>query len=330
MSRRYLVTGGTGFIGSALVKRLIRDGHHVTVFDNQSRGRVDRLAEVAGEAEIIEGDVRNAAAVSKAARGAEGIFHLAYVNGTRFFYESPDLVLDIAVRGMLSVLDAAKENGVSDLFLASSSEVYQDPPAVPTDESAPLVVPDPLNPRYSYGGGKIICELLALHQASRFMRRTVVFRPHNVYGPAMGWEHVIPELTMRVVRAARAHPAGRLPFRLQGTGDQTRAFTFIDDFIDGLILVAERGETGNVYHIGNPEEVSIGDLAHRIARCLGREVEIIPSDAPAGATRRRCPDIGKISKLGFGPAVRLDQGLPPTVDWYVKNTPEEKLKEYVL
>ena len=109
------------------------------------------------------------------------------------------------------------------LVLASSSEVYQTPPQVPTDESAPLVVPDPTNPRYSYGGGKIISELMAINYGRKFFDRVLIFRPHNVYGPDMGFEHVIPQFALRLKRAAAQHRSGKVPFEIQGDGRRPAA-----------------------------------------------------------------------------------------------------------
>src|SRR6476620_13179 len=106
MSRVYLVTGGTGVLGSALVRRLIHDGHRVRVFDNNSRGRADRLADIDGRFEYIQGDIRDLAAVTAAGRGVDAVSHLAFVNGTEFFYSRPELVLEVAVKGMSNVLDA--------------------------------------------------------------------------------------------------------------------------------------------------------------------------------------------------------------------------------
>ena len=146
-SKRYLVTGGTGFIGSALVKRLVREGNTVRVLDNNSRGTLSRLGEVPDAIEFVEADIRDIAAVTAAAKGMDSMIHLAYVNGTEVFYSKPELVLDIAVRGMLSVLDACRANDIGELVLASSSEVYQTPPTIPTAEDVPLIVPDVMNPR---------------------------------------------------------------------------------------------------------------------------------------------------------------------------------------
>ena len=104
--------------------------------------------------ELVTGDIRDAAAVRQAAAGVDCVCHLAYINGTEYFYSEPELVLDVAIRGMLNVLDACRAQGVGDLVLASSSEVYEDPLVIPTDEHVPLSVPDVLNPRFSYGGAR--------------------------------------------------------------------------------------------------------------------------------------------------------------------------------
>ena len=130
-----LVTGGSGFIGSALVKALVKEGHAVRVLDDNSRGAPRRLREVEGDIEFIGGDIRDAAVVARAVRGVDEVHHLAFVNGTEFFYSAPELVLDVGVKGMINVIDACRSEGVGKLILASSSEVYQTPPHVPTDET---------------------------------------------------------------------------------------------------------------------------------------------------------------------------------------------------
>src|SRR5260221_7729114 len=122
---RTLVTGGTGFLGSAIVRRLLADGDGVRVFDNNWRGNPRRLEGVLADLEMIEGDVRDADALGKAAKGVDRILHMASVNGTEFFYSRPELVLDVGIRGMLAVLDACRANGVGGLVVASSSQVYQ-------------------------------------------------------------------------------------------------------------------------------------------------------------------------------------------------------------
>jgi len=319
MARKFLITGGTGFLGSALVRRLVAAGHFVRVFDDNSRGAPRRLADIAADFELIQGDVRDRDRMSKAALGVDIVIHLAAINGTEFFYSKPESVLDVGVRGILSVVDACRANKVRNLVVASSSEVYQTPPRIPTDETVPLTVPDVLNPRYSYAGSKIISELLALNFGRTSFDRVAIFRPHNVYGPDMAWEHVVPQFCLRAMDLIALHPTGLLPFPIQGDGTQTRAFIFIDDMIDGLLTIIEKGAHLEVYHVGNPEEVTIADVARLVVREFGREVDIQTSNLPAGSTPRRCPNIEKLKKLGFNPRVQFAAGVRETVAWYRKN-----------
>jgi nucleoside-diphosphate-sugar epimerase len=319
--QKYLVTGGTGFIGSALVKSLLNKGADVRTFDNDSRGNPRKLGEYAANVERLTGDIRDAAAVRDAVRGVDCVCHLAYVNGTEYFYSKPDLVLDVAVKGMMNIIDACIQENVGDLILASSSEVYQTPPHIPTDETAPLVVPDPLNPRYSYGGGKIISELLALNFGRRHFQRVLIFRPHNVYGPDMGWEHVIPQFATRMRDACRTHPQGRVPFPIQGSGQETRSFIYIADAADGILRIIERGEHLNIYNIGRQEEITIEHLARAIGDCFGREIDIQQGPLQPGGAVRRCPNIAKLATLGFEPRFSLAEGLAATVPWYLTHSP---------
>ncbi|HET8568182.1 MAG TPA: SDR family NAD(P)-dependent oxidoreductase [Candidatus Limnocylindria bacterium] len=309
-----LVTGGTGFIGSALVRSLAAGGTRVRVLDDGSRGSVDRLAGATGEVEVLFGDIRDPATVSRAADGVASIWHLAAINGTRFFYEMPERVLEVGIKGMLNVLDAARERGVGRILVVSSSEVYQTPPLVPTDETVPLTVPDVMNPRYSYGGSKIATELLAINYGRRAFERVVVVRPHNVYGPDMGWEHVIPELAVRISALGPRGSSVRLP--IEGRGDETRAFCFVDDAVAGIRLAFERGQHLGVYHVGTDVETRIGDLAVAIGRAIDRTVTTEPGPAKPGGTPRRCPDISRLRALGFEPRVGLDLGLARTAPWY--------------
>lgn len=318
-SRRYLVTGGTGFIGSALVKRLLGAGHSVRIIDNNSRGALARLRAVLADVEFIEADIRDAEAVRRAAAGVDSLVHLAYVNGTEFFYSQPELVLDIAIRGMLNVIDACRANGVGDFVLASSSEVYQTPSVIPTPETVSMIVPDVNNPRYSYGGGKLACELMAINYGRSGFERVTIFRPHNVYGPDMGWEHVLPQFVVRATRAIAATPSGPVDFPIQGDGSQTRAFVHIDDFTSGVMCMLDKGEHLNVYHIGNPEEITVRQTVHDLFRLLGREARIVEGPLQEGSTQRRCPDISKLQSLGYAPTISFAAGLPSLVDWYAQH-----------
>jgi dTDP-glucose 4,6-dehydratase/UDP-glucose 4-epimerase len=306
-----LVTGGAGFIGSALARRLHEEGHTVRVLDNFSRGTGARL-----HRNIVQyvGDIRTPPDVEAAADGCDAIYHLAYVQGTQTFYEDPRRVIDIALMGIINVLGAAEGK---DFILVSSSEVYQVPPAVPTDESVPLSVPDVTNPRYSYGGGKIASEVAAMaYSHAGALGRLVIVRPHNIYGPDMGEEHVIPQLARRI-RATPVSESGFTNIAIQGTGTQTRSFCHIDDCVDGLALLLDKGADRGIYHLGNPEEITILGLARSIGDLCGRQVLTHASPAPAGAPPRRLPDIGKMTALGYSPKVPLAAGLPDAVSWYV-------------
>jgi nucleoside-diphosphate-sugar epimerase len=263
--------------------------------------------------------VRDAEVVARAAQGMDEVHHLAFVNGTEFFYTMPEFVLDVGVRGMLNVIDACRKHGIGTLLVASSSEVYQSPPQIPTAEDAPLIVPDPLNPRYSYGAGKLISEMMAINFGRKFFERVLIFRPHNVYGPDMGWEHVIPQFALRLHKIAQAQPSGPLRFDIQGSGAETRSFCFIDDLVAGVMIMREKGEHLGIYHVGTTEEVTIADLAKRIARAAGREIAVVSGPSADGGTPRRCPDISKLARLGYQPRVPLDEGLKPTLAWYWQN-----------
>ncbi|MEM8841815.1 MAG: NAD-dependent epimerase/dehydratase family protein [Pseudomonadota bacterium] len=325
MSGSCVVTGGGGFIGSYLVKRLVTDGWRVTVVDNMTRGSASRIGEVLDDVRLHTCDARDADQVTKACKGAEVVFHLAAVNGTENFYNHPELVLDVGLRSALAVVDACQRADVPDLVVASSAEVYQTPAVVPTDETIALMLPDSLNPRYSYGGSKIVSELIAFNYGRDHFRKVQVFRPHNVYGPDMGWKHVIPQF---VLRALAARDSGDARFEIQSDGTETRAFAFVDDVVDGIVRMHRDGEHREVYHIGNDHEVSIRDLVAQTGRVLGVGLELVPGPSAAGGTPRRCPDISKMRALGYDPRIMLEEGLRRTARWYETNrgmTPENAL-----
>ncbi len=160
---RVAVTGAAGFIGAYLSRALAAEGHEVLALDNYARGRPARLEQALENLHALTCDVRDEQALAQHFAGLDAVFHLAAINGTENFYKRPQLVLDVGVRGALAVAGACNTGGVKALIVASSAEVYQTPAIVPTDESVPLVLPDSLNPRYSYGGSKIVSELIAFN-----------------------------------------------------------------------------------------------------------------------------------------------------------------------
>ncbi len=308
-----LITGGTGFIGSALTRLLLERGFNVRVLDDNSRGNYRRLTDVMDSLDIREGDIRNADLVSKSLLGVDVVVHLAYINGTINFYERPREVLDVAIVGMQNVLEAMKVNNVPELYLASSSEVYQYPAVFPTPEAVPLVVPDPFNPRYSYGLGKIVQEFMSIH-ADTFLKRLAVFRPHNIYGSDMGFQHVIPELCAKIV----AEKSNKVV--LKGDGSQSRSFCHISDFVQGFGLLLNANIERETFNLGTREEVTISHLAGVIASSLGRQIEFSTSIAPSGETNRRLPDISKIESLGFSQSIKLEAGVRDYCNWYISNS----------
>ena len=195
--KTFLVTGGTGFIGSNICELLVKKNYKVKIFDNNSRGSLNRIKKIRKKVKFIKGDIRNRESLIRASKNTDAVVHLAYINGTKYFYTKPVLILDVAVRGIVNVIEACIKNRVKELYLASSSEVYQTPNKIPTDENESLKIPNIFNPRYSYGGGKILTELMGIHYGKKYFKKLIIFRPHNVYGSNMGNEHVIPEFINR-------------------------------------------------------------------------------------------------------------------------------------
>lgn len=317
MDKRILVTGGAGFLGAAFTKNLLNRGYQVTVYDNAFRGRFDKFEEIKHSLRLIEGDIRDADLVLKAAEGHDIIVHMAAVNGTKYFYEAPHLVLDVMVKGTINTIEACRIHGIKRYILASSSEVYQQPTKIPTDEMERIIIPDVKNPRFTYSGGKIIGELLAIHYAKEYGFSPTIFRPHNFYGPDMGYEHVIPEVTLRMKSLSDNFKKKTIDFPIQGTGEETRAFCYVDDGIDGIRICMEKGEAGEIYHIGKMEEITIKELILQIGVSLGLTLNIQPGELREGGTSRRCPDIAKLAALGYEPKVTLQEGLKKTCEWYL-------------
>lgn len=303
--KNFLITGGTGFIGSAITKYLIKNKYKVSVFDNNSRGKLNRLHEVANKFVFINGDIRNIKKVSAACKNKDVVIHLAYVNGTETFYKKPIEILDIAVKGIINVIESCIKNKIKELYIASSSEVYQTPFTIPTKESEMLKIPDIYNPRYSYGGGKIISELLGIHYGKKFFKKLVIFRPHNVYGSDMGNEHVIPQFINRMKKINK----NKKNFNIMGTGKEIRSFIHIDDFINAFSLILRKAKHLEIYNIGTEEKIRINKLALLISKLMNKKIFIKRKKIAKGSTRMRCPDITKIKKIGFVKRISLKKGL---------------------
>jgi len=304
MKNKILVTGGSGFIGSAIVKYLVQKGHKVIVFDNNSRGKIERLIKVQKKIKFIKGDIRNKKKLLSISDNVDTVIHLAYVNGTEYFYKKPFEILDIAVNGLVNILEFCKKKKVKKFYLASSSEVYQNPSKIPTDEKEMLKIPNIYNPRYSYGGGKIISELYGIHFAKKYLKKFIIFRPHNVYGKDMGSEHVIPEFINRFKKLKNNNN-----FLIYGTGNEIRSFIHIDDFISGFDKIFRKGKNREIYNIGTAQKIKIRDLAKLMSNILGKKISLKKTKILKGSPSVRCPNINKIKKLGFKQNISLKDGL---------------------
>ncbi len=316
---RVLITGGAGFIGYVLAQRLAQGGHELTVCDDLSRGRMDaaikalrRLPNV----RFVRCDLTKASQLRRLGDGFDHVYHLAAINGTEHFYERPHDVLRVNLLTTINLLDYLATSPPKRLMFASSSETYAGTAATfgvpyPTPEDVVLTISDPFNPRFSYAGSKIAGELLVINYARKYDFSAVVVRYHNIYGPRMGFEHVIPQFCLRLARRED-------PFRVFG-GDNTRAFCYVDDAVEATARLMDSAEAGGrTVNVGNDrEELAIVDLAKLLFEVVGVTPRLDVQPAPTGAVGRRCPDVTKLRKLtGFEPRVPLREGLKRTHAWY--------------
>lgn len=312
-TQKILVTGGFGFIGSNFVRDLVALGHEVIVFDNASRGRRTNLKDLEDKIKVVQGDICDLNSLKIHCDGVDSMVHLAAVQGTGNFYSIPHKVLEVNVKGIINALEATIQCGIKRFFFSSSSEAYGVPKIFPTPETHELIVPDVLNPRYSYGGSKIIGELFTINYAKQYGFDYTMVRYHNVYGPAMGWEHVLPQFIKRLEKGEE--------FTIQGDGKQTRAFCYISDAVDCSIkaLLSENGKN-DIFNVGNPkEEWDINHVVKVLSKVSSKKIN--PKHIPfeGEGTKRRIPDITKaVKKLGYSPKVSFEDGLKKTYDWYSK------------
>ena len=314
---RALLLGGAGFIGLHLARRLVADGHQVTIVDDFSRGREDAdLDRLRGEpeVEVVSGDLTAPSTWAALPSGWDQIYLLAAVVGVRNVEQDPARVVRVNTLSALHLLDwiAPGER----VFFASTSEVYAGGVTagivpVPSAETVPTMISDITAPRFAYAASKLLGEAAFLHTARARGFETVVGRFHNVYGPRMGADHVIPEMSLRAMRGAD-------PFPVPGA-DQFRAFCHVDDAVEAMLrLMAAPAAAGQIVHIGNDrEETNIGDLAKLVLRMAGVSPAIEAEPAPPGSVTRRCPDLSRLRELtGYEPAVSLEEGVRTTFAWY--------------
>ncbi|MBR9699240.1 NAD-dependent epimerase/dehydratase family protein [Candidatus Woesearchaeota archaeon] len=311
-----LVTGGAGFVGLHLASHLSEQGMQVDILDNFGRAEKDKEFDTLISQEnvgFIKADITTTEAFSQLDTDYDYIYHLAAINGTGNFYKIPEKVLRVNTLGTINLLDwiIGKKGKI---VFTSSSEAYSaglkllpDFP-LPTPEHVPLIVEDPTNVRWSYGASKILGEVAFHSYAKNHDIDYSIVRYHNVYGPRMGHDHVIPQFIERVVKNEK-------PFKIFG-GKQTRAFCYVQDAVRATQLVMESGKKGETYHIGTDDEIKIMDLAKKLFSVMEVSLEIDEQSAPEGSVERRCPDITKLKALGWKPEVDLSGGLKKCVGWY--------------
>ena len=208
-------------------------------------------------------------------KGCDAVYHLAAINGTENFYKIPEKVLEVGLIGTYNVLRSVLKNNIKSFFFASSSEVYNNAEIIPTPEDIQCTVPDVLNPRFSYGGSKICGELLTINLLRNTDVRYVIFRPHNVYGPEMGFDHVIPQLVMKLTNQLSMQTVdSKFKLNVEGSGKQTRAFIFIADAIRAIVLATIESSYAGIIHVGTEDEITIEFLAKETAKCLGININL--------------------------------------------------------
>jgi UDP-glucose 4-epimerase len=309
MSGVSLVTGGAGFIGSHLVEALTAAGRRVRVLDDFSTGLRGNLAHVSPAPEVVEGSVTDPAAVERAVRGCEVVYHLAALASVARSVEDPGFNHAVNATGTLNVLNAARQGGVRRLVYAGSASAYggADDPAG-QDEDTPLCALSP------YAAAKLAGEFYCQSFAASYPLETVRLRFFNVFGPRQRadspYSGVIAIFTALL-------SAGKTP-TVHGDGLQSRDFVSVTDVAKALMLAADTpGVSGRVYNVGTGNSVTVLDLIAALNKLLGTTA--VPAHGPprVGDVRHSRAKIGRIRKdLGYEPSVSFEEGLRQTLEWY--------------
>jgi nucleoside-diphosphate-sugar epimerase len=323
MSLRILVTGGAGFLGSSLCEALVEKGHSVLALDSLFRGKTSNLASLEHHPRFmfIQDDVRNVEALDgcvEALGGVDVIYHLAAINGTKWFHDAAHSVIDVNINGTLRTLELAMAHEAR-YVLASSPEAFGEAEHQPITNGDPMSFSDPaLHQRHSYGASKYLDEVAAQHAARDGLDVRIV-RPFNAYGPRLdGGEYgqVVAMFFDAVVHSK--------PLNLHDGGLQTRSFTWIEDITDGFLKAGlldqsstGEGLSGKAFNIGSGEEISILRLQEKIISLVNQDVNwtsplpvVEVSKGYHGDAKRRLPDSSLAqSLLGWQDATSLDDGL---------------------
>lgn len=303
---KLLITGGAGQLGSALASKLAQHPEHfILCVDNLSTGKLEKVPKT-DNVKFIKADINNYEDIVPifGRFDFDYVFHYAAVVGVERTLEHPIDVLD-DIEGIKNILSLSKNSGVKRVFYSSSSEVYGEPFEIPQNEQT-----TPLNSRLPYAIVKNVGEAFMKAYAREYHLDYTIFRFFNTYGPQQSQDFVIP----RFVKLALKNK----PICINGPGDQTRSFCFIDDNVDTCIKAFEENlYVNDVLNIGNDLEISIIDLAKRIVQLSGSSSEIVHLPAlKEGDMKRRCPDITKMKAVLNRELVSIDEGLQVMINYY--------------
>jgi nucleoside-diphosphate-sugar epimerase len=305
-----LVTGGAGFIGSSLARALIARGDRVRVIDNFSSGKRENLADIAGQIELVEGDILDDAALGRAVEGAELIFHHAAIPSVPKSMAEPIENHAANATGTIRVLEQARRARVRRVVYAASSAAYGEDPVLPKIETMP---PAPISP---YGGSKLAGEQYMQIYARAYGLETVCLRYFNVFGPRQDPQSEYAAVIPKFITVALA---GKQP-RIFGDGSQSRDFCYIDNVIEANFKAASadaRQVSGGVFNIACGQATDLNQVVALIGDFLGRKIAPIHEPERAGDIKHSWADIGAArARLGYTAAVSFAEGLGRTIDWY--------------
>jgi UDP-glucose 4-epimerase len=302
---RILVTGGGGFIGSHLSRRLVAEGHEVRVFDDFSTGSRANLADV--EAEVVEGDIRDQDALAAPMRGIEAVCHLAALPSVARSWDDPVASLHVNALGTANVLDTAIAAGAHTVIYSSSSSVYGDQTAARRSEDQP---PRPISP---YGHAKLMGEKLTLAHAQSGRLRGIALRYFNVFGPRQDSSSPYAAAIPRFIRHALAATSAQV----DGDGLQSRDFTFVENVVDANLLALNGPAGGVALNCACGTAFTLLDLIDEISRLHGHPLQAHHCPARPADIRHSLADLALAeSVLGYRPRVTFREGLQRTYEWY--------------
>ena len=306
--RAVLVTGGAGFIGSHLVRRLLDLGAEVTVLDDFSTGHPENIADQLADITLVQADIRDDTAVRRAVHRREVVFHLAAVVSAAQSLADPLGAYEVTAGASVRVLRAAFQAGCRAVVLASSSAVYGDAHTPPLREDA---LPSPISP---YGAAKLAAEGFGGAFARTYGLHVVPLRYFNVYGPRQDPRSQYAAVIPRFIAALLS---GRPPV-IYGDGAQTRDFIYVDDVVDATLRAAVRPATsGQVINVAGGKQHSIREVLCLLQKVSGVAMKPIYESPRPGDIGHSCADISRARELlGFAPSVGLEQGLTLTLDWF--------------